>query len=394
MSSKKLKVLFLSAWYPNHFDPMWGLFVQRHAKAISLHCDLSVLYICPVNQEFEKKIDIKVNSENEFIEVRVYYKQPILNIPIISFLIKISRYFLANYAGYKAIKNALGKPELVHVNILTRTGILALYLKVFKKIPYIITEHWSRYLPATANYNGILRKIITKRIVKRASAVTTVTENLKNAMLKHGLKNSNYIVVPNVVNTAIFFPDYHKSPKQIKDIIHISCFEDKSKNISGILRVIKKLSQKRNDFRLTLVGEGMDFEKIKNYSKELEIDENIIIFRGLKQGKELADELRNADLMLMFSNYENMPVTINESFACGIPVITSNVGGIAEYVNSTNGILVSPGKEDELLEKLDFMLDNLKDFKTDEIRKVAVHNFSVEKVGEQFLAVYQNVLLK
>lgn len=392
MSNKKLKVLFLSAWYPNHFDPMLGLFVQRHAKAISLHCDLNVLYICPVNHHVDKKIDIKVNSENEFIEVRVYYQQPILNIPIINFLVKIIRYLLANYAGYKAIKDALGKPDLIHVNILSRAGILALYLKTFRRIPYIITEHWSRYLPTTNTYKGCLRKFITKRIVRKASAVTTVTENLKNAMINHGLKNSNYSVVPNVVNTEIFFPDYHKSPEHIKDIIHISCFEDKSKNISGILRVIKKLSEKRDDFRLNLVGEGMDFEKLKTYAKELEIDESIIKFKGLKEGKELADKLRNSDMMLMFSNYENMPVVINESFACGVPVISSNVGGISEYVNSSNGILVDPANEDKLLEKLDFMLDNLNSFNTEDIRRVAEKNFSVEKVGEKFMAVYQRVV--
>jgi len=329
-NSKKLNVFFLAAWYPNRNDSMWGLFVQRHALALKTFCSINVLYICPDENLKKENFDVEVITDNGIIEVKVYYKQVKTNIPVISHLIKAYRYFIANYAGYKILKNSVGKPDITHVHILTRAGILALYLKYFKRIPYVITEHWSRYLPAVDAYKGWFKKILTNKIVKNASAVTCVTEDLKNAMLNHGLKNDNYFVLNNVVDTEKFIPDYSKILNEKKRIIHISTFDDKSKNISGILRAIKKISEKRQDFECRLIGEGVDFEELKHYADELKIKDSFVFFCGEKENKALVSEINNADFMLLFSNYENMPVVINESFACGIPVIATNVGGISK----------------------------------------------------------------
>jgi hypothetical protein len=85
------------------------------------------------------------------------------------------------------------KIDLIHVHVLTRLGLLALLLKRSSGIPFLITEHWSRYLSYVGTYKGIFRKYLTRKVVKNASAVTTPTVNLQNAMQAHGLKNSNYL---------------------------------------------------------------------------------------------------------------------------------------------------------------------------------------------------------
>jgi len=392
--SKKLNVLFLPAWYPNRNDSMWGLFVQRHALAVKAFCNVNVLYICPDANLKKENFDVEVITENGIIEVKVYYKQVKTKIPVISNFLKAYRYFIANYAGYKILKNSVGKPDITHVNVLTRAGILALYLKYFKRIPYVITEHWSRYLPTVDAYKGCLKKNLTEKIVKNAGAVATVTEDLRNAMLNHALKNDNYLLLNNVVDTEFFSPNYSKIINQKKRIIHISTFDDKSKNISGILRALKILSEKRQDFECRMIGEGIDFEQLKQYADELKIKDSFVFFCGLKENDALANEINNADFMLLFSKYENMPVVINESFACGIPVLSTNVGGISEHLNQENGIFVNTNDEEDLISKLDFMLDNFQKFDSKKIRKYAVDNFSNQKVGEKIFEIYSNVLKK
>ncbi len=256
-------------------------------------------------------------------------------------LIKVYRFYKANKIGIRAIKTELEGIDLIHVHILTRLGVIALFNKVFRNIPYVISEHWSRYLPLTNEFKGGFRKWVTRIVVKHASAVTTVTQNLADAMQNHGLKNPNYKVLANVVTD-----DFLKSPKNKNlegaktTFIHVSCFEDKSKNISGLLHVILSLSKKRSDFVFRLVGDGMDFEIMKQYAIDLGLDNKTIEFTGLLEGKELVNQMAAADVMVVFSNYENFPVVINESFALGIPVMATRVGGIPEFVNDTERKIV------------------------------------------------------
>jgi len=76
--------------------------------------------------------------------------------------IKAFRFYKANYLGIQKIKQQLGDFDLVHVHILTRLGIIALYYKWFANKPFVVTEHWSRYLDLTGSFSGILRKAATK----------------------------------------------------------------------------------------------------------------------------------------------------------------------------------------------------------------------------------------
>ena len=56
-------------------------------------------------------------------------------------------------------------------------------------------------------------------------------------------------------------------------------------------------------------------------------------FTGLLEGQKLADELASGDFLVMSSNYENMPVVILEALASGLPVVSTNVGGIKEMID-------------------------------------------------------------
>lgn len=392
---KKLTVLFLARWYPNRYDPMPGLFIQRHAEAANRDCNVGVVYTHVIeNDSVNKVYDLDVNVINDVPTAKVYYQNPKGNIPLITQLIKAFRFYKANYLGIKEIRSQLGDFDLVHVHILTRLGLIALYYKWFQNKPFVITEHWSRYLELTDAFQGRIRKAVTKIVVRNAAVVTTVTRNLADAMINHGLKNKNYHVLANVVAEPFFSPEVLAKKTDKRVITHVSCFEDKSKNVSGLLRVIQSLATNRNDFVFRMIGDGMDFTELKKYAADLGLTESHVLFTGLLESEKLVQEMAAADLLVIFSNYENFPVVINESLTLGIPVFATSVGGIPEYVNKSNGRLLTAGDEKELKKLLNRYLDNQITFDNQKIRAQSYQMFSPETIGKDLLQIYTQALVK
>ncbi|MEI8046406.1 MAG: glycosyltransferase [Bacteroidota bacterium] len=382
------KILFLARWYPDRYDPMTGLFIQRHAELAAGFADTAVLYLRAAPEKSYGYL-VEKNSEMGVTTVRVYYGTrsnlpSILTKPLSGLML-----VLAFAKGYSLLKNTWGRPQIIHVNVLTRLGLFALWLRWFSGIKYVITEHWSRYLPVTGTYKGLFRKLLTKIIVRNAAAVSTVSENLARAMQNHGLLNINYMVLPNVVDTEDYIPGNERFENKVKRFIHISCFEDRSKNISGLLNVISKLSILRDDFQCLLVGEGLDLEKMKSLAADLGLKEPLLKFTGLLENENLIKSYQSSDFMVMFSNYENMPVVISESFSCGLPVIATSVGGIPEYVNDKNGRLVAARDETSLLNAIVFMLDHFSEFDKNEIRQHALEIFGKQVVAKKLQEIYR-----
>jgi glycosyltransferase involved in cell wall biosynthesis len=289
------------------------------------------------------------------------------------------------------IKQEFGKPGIIHVNVLTRLGMLALLYKCVSGTPYVITEHWTRYLPQMENFRGFFRKAVTRMVVKYASAVMPVTENLKFAMEYRGLINRNWRIIPNVVDMEMFHIRENLSGRVKKSFIHVSCFDDRQKNISGILRVLKRLSEQRTDWICGMVGEGIHLENMMAYAKELNIEPGFVIFHGLKEKNDLATMIAESDFQVLFSRYENLPVVILESFACGVPVLSTDVGGIREHLHNEMGLLIRSEDEDKLLDKLNFMLDHHRDYNKQKIREYAKNHFSKEVIGRQLSEVYSAI---
>ncbi|MBE6335778.1 MAG: glycosyltransferase family 4 protein [Lentimicrobiaceae bacterium] len=399
MNKERKHIVFLARWYPHRYDPMFGLFVQRHAEAAALFNDITVIYcqqtcrdvsITPEkNEQYvidtsnHKKFEIVRTLENNVDTIRVYYKKPKNKI------LSLIRFYRANMMALKIGRdNGRDKSrpyDLIHVHILTRLGVIAWIQKLLHKTPYIITEHWSRYLPGN-DFNGFLRKFFTKIIVRNAKLVTTVTENLANAMKAHGLKNDNYVTLPNVVNLDMFHIS-EKSNNPCK-IIHISCFEDKSKNISGLLESLKIVDEKGIDFQCTLIGEGMDFEMMKQKAESLQLI-NKVSFTGLLEGQALADELASGDFLVLSSNYENMPVVILEALASGLPVVSTNVGGIKEMIDETKGILVEPRNQEALAEAIIKMIETYKNYDANYLRNSVIEKYGYESVGRFLDKMYK-----
>ena len=254
-----------------------------------------------------------------------------------------------------------------------------------------MSENWTGYYPERKDgflQQSFLYKLLSKKIYKNCDLPLPVTNDLGEKMNDlFGLRKP-FTVIPNVVDTSLFYPSTKKRNGK-KRLLHVSTL-GYHKNIWGILKTVKKLFEIRQDFELYLAGKAP--HEIIEWTKENGLYNSCVFFTGLISYPEVAENLRNADALVMFSRYENLPCVILEALCSGLPVVSSNVGGIREVINKENGILIQSEKEDELLNAINFLLDNIGKFNKEKIAADAIKKFNYETIGNQFNQAYKEVL--
>lgn len=374
---RKLNVLFLASWYPSRVKPTSGNFIQNHAKAVALYARVSVVFVVADSSVYKTEIVVK---EGDIREIIGY-------IPKAKGWRHILNFVNAYRAVIKQFIKLSGKPDVMHLNVIFPAGILAFILHKWWHVPYLITEHWSIYQPENRhNLTGWKRKT-AQLVARHASTICPVSQNLANAMKTCGLRNENYTVLPNVINTSVF-KLAAKQPNSIKRILHVSTLDEAPKNVSGMLKVIELLCHLRRDFRLDIISDG-NAQRWIDWCESKGLLNRMVFFQGLKKPEEVAQFMQKSDIFLMFSNYEGLPCVILESFACGLPVAATSVGGIPEVVNSNRGILVSKGNEMAMCSALNAMLNNLIVYDRENLNSFAHNNFSNERVGKAYIDLYK-----
>lgn len=377
-SIRKFKILFISSWFPNKLEPTNGNFVQRHSEAVSLLHDVEILHAIGDFKQNEKFIfdDKVINGIRTLI---VYYKNS--KNPLLNFYRRMKAYQL----GFKRVE----KPDLVHGNVLHNNMLFAVYLKVKYKIPFVITEHWSVFQEVNHFKISKISKIIARTIANRASYILPVTQNLIFGLRKLKIFTSMK-VIGNVVDTAIF--NFEKRQSQNFTFLHISNLIP-LKNPDKIIKIAVKLYNENSNFVLEIGGDG-DVDMLNSLIRGYNAESYIKTF-GMISSQEVANKMKNANCFVLFSNYENQPCVILESFATGIPVIAPQVGGISEIVGKNRGILVKKADEKALFEAMKNVLEDKIAFESPEvIRSYVVDNFSKQKIAEQFSEIYNKVLTK
>lgn len=382
-----MNVLFITAWYPNKFDKMIGLFVQKHAEAVSSYCNTKVLSVQP--SVLVNKIEIERKSDLGFDEIIVYY--PGKSDTLFHKIHKQINFCLAYIRGFKLVRDLNFKIDIIHSNVLTRNVFVAYLIKLIYHIPYVVSEHWSRYLPEQNSYNGIFRKWLTKIVTRNASAILPVSDKLMNAMISHGLYNNKYIIINNIVDDAFFEKSIEKLRNK-KRVLSVSCFDERAKNTKGIIRVANELLRKRNDVEFVFIGTGKDFEDVVNYSTEITNGNTNISFIGEKTPLEVAKWMRESDIFVLFSNFETAGIVITESLVSGTPVISTDVGIASKFINDSNGKIIQVGNEQQFIAELNHMLDNLQSYDRNTISANSINLFDKRFIGKKITEVYHNCI--
>lgn len=339
-----LKVLFLTPWYPSDKDAMSGLFVQKHVEAVRA----------------------------QGVDVRVIH----------------SLTFRDTWHQWKKLQREGWLPDVVQLNVIQKQGLLALWLKKRYGIPYVIIEHWTGYLPENMSVKpNSWHTRFMKTICRNAEVVMPVSAQLCQAMQALGFQAPKWQKIDNVVDD-FFYQNSPKTPNPRKTLINITCFDEPHKNVKGLLRAAKMLSEKRQDWQLVIVGTGIDYNEVRSYADTLHFPEGILVWTGELTPQEVAGWLHKADAFVLSSRYETYGVVLAEAAAAGVPILSTPVG-IAEEMAD---LLVpqeiaqhKPGTFAEFIETILWHTDRCFDRR----QAADTERFSAEQIGKKLKEIYE-----
>ena len=338
-----MKVLFLTPWYPSEKDAMSGLFVQKHVEAVRA----------------------------QGVEVRVIFSQTIPD----------------TWRQWKALQREGWKPDLVQLNVIQKQGLLAKTIGV----PYIIVEHWSGYLPENGQFSRMSRfkRDLYRHIANNAERILTVSEPLQKAMQACGIQNEHWGTIDNVVDDFFFEPRVKSQESRVKTLLHVSCFDERAKNVKGLLRAAKMLSEKRQDWRLKLIGTGVDYAEVRAYADSLDIPQGCLEWTGELTPQQVADEMHRADALILSSRYETYGVVLAEAAAAGLPILSTPVGIAEEVADLIVPQEIAQHKAGKFAEFIESILWNEKI--TNQKSKIT-NQFTADAIGRKLVSIYDSCL--
>lgn len=336
--SKRRKILWLVSWYPNKYDAFDGDFIQRHAKAAALYNDIHVLF---VKQSAEQKeVEEAIEQSNGLTEQIIY-------IPKKNGLIgKLLNYWNWKLHYQRRLSQLIktNAPQLIHVHVPWKAGLMALWAKKKFKIPYVVTEHWgiyNRLVEDNIHTRPFWMRRLLRSIFREATGFLSVSRYIGNGV-NETLVQKGFVVVPNVVDTELFKPSAQKY--DLFTFLHVSNMVP-LKNVNGIIEAFAEfLKITGADAQLVLVGSRDAFS---SSAKDFPTDR--IVLRDEVPYKKVATEMQRSHVFVLNSLIENSPCVIGEAASCGLPVIATAVGGVPELVNDQNGILVPSNNKEKLV---------------------------------------------
>lgn len=379
----------IAKWYPSRLNELTAIAIHRKTKAVALQTPTAVLFVTSDPNLLDQTYEVDYQLEVGIHTVRVYYKANDLADNALGKAIKLRRLIKSTFLGYEKVKQTLGMPDIVDLNVLARADFLANYLWKREKIPYVITERWSGFLPQVNAYKGRFQKWITQRNVRQAQNVITVSEFLQKNLEAHGLHNK-YVNIPNVVDIPEQLPPTPTSDKIL--IANISIINDSIKNIRLIIDSVDALKVDCPNIELHLVGEGPDKEMLANYCQTKGLLNEWVFFHGYKNNAWVHDFLNRIHFVVVASNFETFSIVPIEAMAHGKPVLVTACGGPSEYMLPELGRLVPLNDPLTFQASLRWMIDHHSQFNPLRLHNYVKDHFSYEVIGKEFLKVYQGVL--
>jgi len=329
------KLLWLPSWYPNRLSPYSGDFIQRQALALALCQPVCVLFVIKDEEGVHgSDVYIERKSSANLEEVIAYYKPRKTGIRPIDRILSIRKYTRVYKQLIRSYIEKEGLPPLVHVHVAMWAGVLGRWLKKKYGVPYIVTEHWTGYDkndPDGIHTKDVLFRNQLKKVIKNASLVLPVSARLEKNMA--AIAPVPGVVVPNVVDTR-YFNDSNTRREDFR-FIHVSAM-NYQKNAEGILRSFGAFVSSGGNARLVMVGPAG--QALKDMSAQLGLGA-YVDWKGEIPYTAVAGEMKQASALVLFSRYENLPCVILEAQCCGLPVIATRTGGIAEVVDEKTGYL-------------------------------------------------------
>jgi len=284
------------------------------------------------------------------------------------------------------------KPDIVHAQNITNS--IPAYIAWRKsRIPYTICIHGNLELMGPFLPTFLQRFWPKFPHIKAAAQIITLTNEMSTLFEKKlGKKPA---VIPNGVDLDRFYPaEKNEKKKSASSVILTLSRIDNKKGLEYAIESMTKIHTKFPTAKLMIVGDG-------EYRSELEklVEKNMLSatveFPGLIPNSEVPAYLRNADLFLLPSLYEGLPLTLLEAMACGLPIISTPVSIAPEIIATwKNGYIIPFKSPDAISESVIDLLSNPDKRRqcSENSYRAAKETLSWEKVGKHYAELYQFIL--
>lgn len=176
----------------------------------------------------------------------------------------------------------------------------------------------------------------------------------KSIEASYGVSASRIPIIQNGVDISKFYRKNHVTKNNIT-LINVGRFSPQ-KNHELLIRCYKKLIEKYANLKLVLIGEGELKGNIEKQVRDNKIQDSVL-FTGNVSNVE--DYLAEADVFLMTSDYEGLPLSVIEAMASGLPIVSTKAGGVVDLISDKeNGLLVDVGNEAEIIKAVSRLLSD------------------------------------
>lgn len=299
---------------------------------------------------------------------------------------------LSNLGFLKAINlHKKKKYDLVH-GVMASQGSAAAYLFKFfyPKAPFVLTLQ-----EGDLGRNSPFDRFWQRRIIKKADAITVISDYLGDFARKHNKRSPLYII-PNGVDlkkSSIFNLQFSNKEKDKRGKVIITISRLVRKN--GIDTLIKAVKELRvADYELKIVGEGKERKSLEKLARRLDIADKVNFIGGVPN-ENTFDYLLEADVFVRPSRSEGLGTAFLEAMAVGTPIIGTKVGGIPDFLeDGKTGLFVKTDDPKDLAEKILMVLEDgdLKRILSENGRKLVEERYNWDKIAVLMKEVYEKVI--
>lgn len=233
---------------------------------------------------------------------------------------------------------------LIHAHWTYPEGYYAVQLAKKYHVPCVVTAHGSD-IHTIPRRNRIIKKY-TLDTLESADKIIFVSKTLLASAKELGYSGENAVVIPNGIDPTYFYPveketamektGWKQSKKYVVGFVGNLIYVKRADKFVKIFSEIQKII---GDVEFVLVGDGDLREEIQNECSELGL---MITFAGRVPHEAVAAWMNLFDVMILPSRNEGWPCVVLEAYVCGVPVVGSNNGGIAEALGGL-GVVVDEG---------------------------------------------------
>ena len=226
-------------------------------------------------------------------------------------------------------------------------------------------------------------------------AVVCNSQAAADRLLAKGLSSDRIAVIGNALPAEAFIratPALARRPGVVR-VGMVARMNHGYKNQSGFLRIAAQILERLPNVEFLLVGDGPLRAELESEARSLGLGESAI-FLGDRQ--DIPAILASVDVAVNTSDSESLSNVILEAMAAGLPAVAYNVGGNSELLNEERGALIPPGNETSFARTVQALLCDpvLREQLGRNAKNFVLEHFSLEKVRQQYVELYLNLLSK